>query len=123
MRIAPSPRVGMARAAMSVIVDGVSKVREEGPMAVAAVSTVGRSVRDRVGAEEWQTRVDLAALYRLVANHGITELTATHISERVPGTHAQLLLTPPGLLGSQVTAPDHANTTQDGKIGTQVWRE
>src|SRR3546814_16537959 len=122
MRIAPSPRVGMARAAMSVIVDGVSKVREEGPMAVAAVSTVGRSVRDRVGAEEWQARVDLAALYRLVAKHGMTDLTATHISARVPGTHHQFPLNPHGLLFSQNTAStpvkvDLAGTVLDCDYG------
>src|SRR3546814_14167908 len=115
-RIAPSPGVGRARAAVSVRVGGVSKVREEGPMAVAAVSTVGRSVRDRVGAEEWQTRVDLAALYRLVAKHGMTDLTATHISARVPGSHDQFLLNPHGLLFSQVTASNLVKIHLDGHV-------
>src|SRR5690606_39110251 len=55
-------------------------IRTEAPMAVAALSTAGRAVRDRVSPEEWETRVNLAALYRLVAKHGMTDLTATHIS-------------------------------------------
>lgn len=43
------------------------------------------SLRDKVSAEEWQARVDLAALYRLVALYGWDDLIYTHISARVPG--------------------------------------
>ncbi|MGZ0190527.1 MAG: class II aldolase, partial [Alphaproteobacteria bacterium] len=32
---------------------------------------------------EWQTRVDLAALYRLFVRYGWTDLIFTHISARV----------------------------------------
>ena len=35
--------------------------------------------------EEWTTRCDLAALYRLAALHGWDDLIFTHISARVPG--------------------------------------
>ena len=44
------------------------------------------SVKDQVSAAEWQTRVDLAACYRLVALHGWDDLIFTHISAKVPGT-------------------------------------
>ena len=44
-----------------------------------------RSVKERVSAEEWQTRVDLAACYRLVAHYGWIDLIFNHISARVPG--------------------------------------
>ena len=44
-----------------------------------------KSVREQVSAEEWQTRVDLAACYRLTAMYGMTEMIANHISCRVPG--------------------------------------
>lgn len=73
-------------------------------------------VRDRVSPEEWQTRLDLAALYRLVAKHGMTDLTATHISARVPGTEDQFLLNPLGLLFSQVTASNLVKIDTDGNI-------
>src|SRR5262249_3461371 len=33
-----------------------------------------KSIRDEVGPEEWQTRVDLAACYRLVDRYGMTDL-------------------------------------------------
>ena len=39
----------------------------------------------RCSDEEWQTRVDLAALYRLFVRYGWTDLIYTHISARVPG--------------------------------------
>lgn len=49
------------------------------------------AVRARVSPEEWDTRVQLAALYRLAAHYGWTDLIYTHISARVPGTQHYLL--------------------------------
>ena len=48
----------------------------------------GTSLKGRVSAEEWQARVDCAALYRLVALHGWDDMIFTHISMRVPGPGA-----------------------------------
>ena len=42
-------------------------------------------VKSQVSAEEWETRVNLAAAYRLVAQFGWSDLIFTHISARVPG--------------------------------------
>src|SRR5258708_26698738 len=50
-----------------------------------------KSVRAQVSAEEWQTRVDLAACYRLTATYGMTATIAHHISCRVPRTHHHFL--------------------------------
>ncbi len=44
------------------------------------------SARQRMSADEWQARVELAAAYRLVAHYGWTHLINNHISLRVPGT-------------------------------------
>ena len=52
------------------------------------------SIRHEVSPEEWQTRVDLAACYRLVALFGWDDLVFTHISARVPGHHDQFLINP-----------------------------
>jgi ribulose-5-phosphate 4-epimerase/fuculose-1-phosphate aldolase len=60
-------------------------------------------VRQQVSAEEWATRVDLAACYRLVAHFGWDDLVFTHISARVPGTH-DFLINPYGLMFEEVTA-------------------
>ena len=67
------------------------------------VDLQSRSVRDRVSDAEWKTRVDLAACYRLVALEGWTDLTATHISARVPGEDA-FLLNPYDVLFEEITA-------------------
>ncbi|MEJ2603613.1 MAG: class II aldolase/adducin family protein [Gammaproteobacteria bacterium] len=61
-------------------------------------------VRDRVSGEEWATRVDLAAAYRLVALQGWDDLIFTHISARVPGSHEHFLINPYGMLFEEVTA-------------------
>lgn len=62
------------------------------------------SVRDRVSAEEWQTRVDLAAAYRLVAHFKWDDLVFTHISARVPNSDHHFLINPYGFLFEEITA-------------------
>jgi ribulose-5-phosphate 4-epimerase/fuculose-1-phosphate aldolase len=62
------------------------------------------SLQDRVSPEEWQTRVDLAACYRLVADFGLSDLIFTHITARVPGTEDQFLINPYGMMFDEITA-------------------
>ena len=62
------------------------------------------SLQQRVLPEEWQTRVDLAACYRLVAEFGWSDLVFTHITARVPGTEDQFLINPYGLMFDEITA-------------------
>jgi ribulose-5-phosphate 4-epimerase/fuculose-1-phosphate aldolase len=61
-------------------------------------------IRTLVSLEEWQTRVDLAAAYRLVALYGWDDLIFTHISARVPGADHHFLLNPYGMMFEEVTA-------------------
>jgi len=61
------------------------------------------SMKDRVSAVEWQTRVDLAACYRLIALHGWDDLVFTHISAKVPGSE-DFLINPFGLMFHEITA-------------------
>ena len=62
------------------------------------------SIRDQVSEAEWQSRVDLAAAYRLVALHGWDDLIFTHISARIPGPEHHFLLNPYGMMFEEVTA-------------------
>jgi ribulose-5-phosphate 4-epimerase/fuculose-1-phosphate aldolase len=62
------------------------------------------SIKDKVSAEEWQARTDLAALYRLVALYGWDDLIFTHISMRVPGEEGHFLINPYGFLFEEITA-------------------
>ena len=48
------------------------------------------NVKDKVSAQEWQIRVDLAACYRLMVMHGWDDLIHTHISARIPGYRASI---------------------------------
>jgi ribulose-5-phosphate 4-epimerase/fuculose-1-phosphate aldolase len=72
-------------------------------MQMRVVDGTAANVREQVSAEEWATRVDLAASYRLVAHFGWDDLVFTHISARVPGTH-DFLINPYGLMFEEVTA-------------------
>src|SRR5947209_11348011 len=73
------------------------------------------TVRDQVSAEEWQTRVELAAAYRLVAAYGWDDLIFTHISARVPGPNHHFLLNPYGMLFEEVTASSLVKIDLDGR--------
>ena len=63
-----------------------------------------RTLRERVSAEEWDTRVNLAASYRLVARYGMTDLIYNHITARVPGPEHHILINAYGMLYEEVTA-------------------
>ena len=77
-------------------------------------------------AEEWQTRCDLAALYRLVAHHRWTDFVYTHISARLPGPDHHFLINKYGVLFHQeVRASDlvkidmHGNVVEDGDTASR----
>jgi ribulose-5-phosphate 4-epimerase/fuculose-1-phosphate aldolase len=72
------------------------------------------SVRDRVSEAEWRQRVDLAALYRIVASHGWDDLLFTHLSARVPGPEHHFLLNPFGMMFDEVTASSLVKVDADG---------
>lgn len=85
-------------------------------MTVTAMSVPTQpGVREQVSADEWQTRVDLAALYRLVAAEGMTDLAATHISARVPGPDDHFLINPYGLMYEEVTASNLVKVDLNGE--------
>lgn len=71
-------------------------------------------IRNLVSDEEWQTRVDLAACYRLVAMYGWDDLVFTHISARVPGPEEHFLINPYGMLFEEITASSLVKVDLDG---------
>lgn len=76
----------------------------------------GTSLKGRVTAEEWQARVDCAALYRLVALHGWDDMIFTHISMRVPGPEHHFLINPYGMLFEEITASSLVKVDLEGQI-------
>ena len=67
---------------------------------------MNKQIRESVSEEEWSARVELAALYRLVALYGWDDLVFTHISVRVPSEPEHFLLNPYGLLFDEICASD-----------------
>ena len=66
--------------------------------------------------QERETRVNLAAMYRLIAHYDMDDKTSTHISARVPGTDDQFLLNPEGRLFHQMRASDLIKINLEGQI-------
>ena len=69
-----------------------------------STNTSTTSLKNKVSAEEWQTRVDLAACYRLVAHYGWDDLVYTHITAKIPGAEDQFLINPYGMMFAEITA-------------------
>ena len=62
---------------------------------------------------EWQARVDLAAVYRLVAQHGWDDVIYNHCSMRVPGEDRKFLMKQHELLWTEVTASNLVKVDMD----------
>ena len=88
-------------------------------MTLAAVTT-SSSVRDQVTPEEWDIRVQLAALYRVAAKHGMTDLGGTHFSARVPGPGHNFLINPYGVLFEEVSASNLVKVDIEGNIVSET---
>lgn len=84
-------------------------------MADGSLNLAG-SLKGKVSAEEWQARVELAALYRLVALHGWDDMIFTHISARIPGPEHHFLINPYGLFFGEMTASALVKVDLDGQI-------
>jgi ribulose-5-phosphate 4-epimerase/fuculose-1-phosphate aldolase len=79
-------------------------------------NVAGTSVRERATPEEWETRVNLAACYRLAAHFRMTDLIYTHISARVPGPEHHFLINAFGQLWEEIGASTLVKVTLDGEI-------
>ena len=65
---------------------------------------------------EWETRVDLAACYRLVDLFGMCDMHLNHISARVPGSHDHFLINPFGMMYEEITASCLLKVDLAGKV-------
>lgn len=79
-------------------------------------SVAGASLKGKVDAVEWKIRVELAALYRLVAMHGWDDAIFTHISARIPGPEHHFLINPYGMFFEEITASSLVKIDLDGNI-------
>ncbi|WP_420547873.1 class II aldolase/adducin family protein [Curvivirga sp.] len=68
---------------------------------------------DKISAEECQTRVELAACYRLIAHYSMDELIWNHISAKIPGTE-EFLINPMGYMYHEITASNLVKVDIEG---------
>jgi ribulose-5-phosphate 4-epimerase/fuculose-1-phosphate aldolase len=64
---------------------------------------------------ESRLRVELAAVYRLLAHFKMTDLIFTHVSARLPGPDHRMLINPYGLMFDEVTASSLVTITLEGR--------
>jgi ribulose-5-phosphate 4-epimerase/fuculose-1-phosphate aldolase len=62
------------------------------------------SLKDKVSKEEWATRVELAAFFRLIDHFGYNQGPGNHLTARVPGEPDHFLINPAGRMFGEVTA-------------------
>jgi ribulose-5-phosphate 4-epimerase/fuculose-1-phosphate aldolase len=75
-----------------------------------------RRVQDIVSEAEWNTRINLAASYRLIAHFGMSDLIYNHITARVPGSHTEFLINPYGMMYEEITASSLVKVDLDGNV-------
>src|SRR3982751_5758249 len=73
-------------------------------------------LKSKVSGEEWSTRVDLAACYRLVHHYRMDDLVYNHISARVPGEEGHFLINAYGMTYDEITASSLVKIDFDGAI-------
>jgi ribulose-5-phosphate 4-epimerase/fuculose-1-phosphate aldolase len=78
-----------------------------------------KSIRNDVSTEEWRTRVDLAACYRLVDAYSMSDMTSNHITARIPGTDDHLLINLYGMTYREITASSLVKIDLEGNI---LWK-
>jgi ribulose-5-phosphate 4-epimerase/fuculose-1-phosphate aldolase len=87
---------------------------------MSTVSTLKlKPARQAVSAAEWETRVALAACYRLTDLYGMSDMIYTHITARLPDAPGLFLINPHGMLFGEMTASCFLKVTLEGEI---VWR-
>ena len=72
--------------------------------------------RTGMSAAEWQTRCDLAALYRVVDHFGWTDVIATHMSARVPGEPSAFLINHYEEMFHEITASSLIKMDLEGNV-------
>ena len=74
------------------------------------------TTRPGMSEAEWETRCNLAALYRVLDSFGWTDLIYTHLSARVPGEEGTFLINYYGEMFDEVTASSLIKMDMDGNV-------
>lgn len=77
------------------------------------------TVRDQVSAAEWETRVELAAAFRIAHALGWNDGVTNHITARLPDASDQFIICPQGLGWDEMTASNLIKADVSGRILSQ----
>lgn len=80
------------------------------------MSAVLQVARSDISDAEWQTRCDLAALYRIIDHLGWTDLINTHMSARIPGEPNHFLINNYGEMFDEITASSLVKMDMEGNV-------
>ena len=83
---------------------------------MAQITALQRSNEPGSSRSERETRIALAACYRLIAHFGMDDLIYTHISARVPGEPGHFLINPFGLMFHEITASSLVKIDHEGAV-------
>ena len=77
----------------------------------------------RISEAEWRTRVELAALYRILDMYGMSDLANQEVGARVEGEPGHYLLHPYGMFYEEIRASDLVKIDAEGNVVDQpgVW--
>lgn len=85
-------------------------------MASVSLSSRGNAQsKMKISDAEWQTRVQLAAAFRVAYHFGWNNRITNHITARVPGTDDRFLMNPHGLGWHEITASNLVTADFSGK--------
>ena len=77
------------------------------------MNKVAKISQGQISDAEWEARVDLAAVYRLIAHYGWDDVIYNHSSMRVPGEPRNFLMKKHELLYTEVTASNLVKVSMD----------
>ncbi len=77
------------------------------------MNKVAKISQGKISDAEWEARVDLAAVYRLLAQHGWDDVIYNHSSMRVPGEPRMFLMKQHELLYTEVSASNLVKVSMD----------
>ena len=72
--------------------------------------------KSAVSESEWDTRVNLAAAYRLMPLFGMSDLVYNHITASIPGEKGKLLINPFGYMYEEITASSLITIDIEGNV-------
>ncbi|MGO4330962.1 class II aldolase/adducin family protein [Cupriavidus sp. 2TAF22] len=77
---------------------------------------MGKMSSSEMSEHEWETRVQLAACYRLVSHFGMSDLVYNHITARIPGPDDHLLINAYGYMYDEITASNLIKIDIQGNV-------